>query len=168
MQAVRRSARQQTQAHKSADKLETLRDMKASRERQAGYGSEEDAEARLSERQRAALRREIADLDSSGEEGGGADEGASEGEGARSGASDDEPEGGDEAPLEDIMAMQVRVAVGERAAPFIAWRWSAEEHCAWWGAGEAHGPGGLEAAAEPRRDAARRRGARGAAQQREP
>ena len=108
VQGVRRSARQQTQAHKSADKLETLRDMKASRERQAGYGSDDDAEARLSERQRAALRREIADLESSGEEVAELGDGASDGEDARSGASDEEPEGGDEAPLEDIMAMQVR------------------------------------------------------------
>ena len=90
-----------------------LKDMKASRERQASgipsaSHSDDDADVdrHLSRKQKAAMRRELQDLHSSGDEEFDRDESGDEG--VRSLASDEEAEGGDEAPLEDIVAMQVR------------------------------------------------------------
>jgi hypothetical protein len=116
---VRRSARQQTQAHKSADKLEMMKDMKASRARQAGAEGDSDTDE-VSERRAKETRRNIREMDvaSSSDDDDDDDddddaseleeEGASEShDEAQSLVSDEEPEGGGEAPLEDVMAMQV-------------------------------------------------------------
>jgi hypothetical protein len=89
--------------------MEMLKDMKALRGRQAGLEGDSDADG-ASERRTSDARRKLQDVDSSSNDASELEEehGSDSHDEAQSLVSDEEAEGGDEAPLEDIMAMQVR------------------------------------------------------------